>query len=124
MPDDRRRQLGETGEALAAAHLRRRGFTIIEQNFRTRWGELDIVASDARSLIFVEVKTRVANRDGRDPLESVHPRKRTQVRKMAARWLIERQDRPRADELRFDVIGVTLDRAGGLLGLDHLEGAF
>jgi hypothetical protein len=43
---------------------------------------------------------------------------------MAARWLVERRERPRAQELRFDVVGVTLDGRGRLVRLDHLEGAF
>ena len=54
----------------------------------------------------------------------MHARKRAQVRKMAGRWLIERTDRPYADTLRFDAIGVTFDRAGRLVSLEHLEGAF
>jgi putative endonuclease len=124
MSDDMRRQLGAAGEQLAADHLTRRGFQIIERNFRTRWGELDIVASDGNSIVFCEVKSRFANRSNRDPLESLHPRKRMQVRRMAAQWLRERPDRPRAVELRFDAIGVTLEPNGRLVRLDHLEGAF
>jgi putative endonuclease len=121
---DMRRQLGAAGEQLAADHLARRGFQILERNFRTRWGELDIIASDGHSIVFCEVKSRIANRSNRDPLESVHPRKRMQVRRMAAQWLRERPDRPRAVELRFDAIGVTLEPSGRLLRLDHLEAAF
>jgi putative endonuclease len=124
MSDDRRRKLGDTGDQLAAEHLIRRGFQILDRNFRTRWGELDIVATDGRALVFCEVKTRVASRAGRDPLESVHPRKRAQVRRMAGRWLVERNDRPRAGELRFDAIGITLSADGRLVRLDHLEAAF
>lgn len=124
MSDDRRRQLGDTGEQLAAEHLNRRGFQILDRNFRTRWGELDIVACDGRTIVFCEVKTRVARGAGRDPLESVHPRKRAQVRRMAGRWLAERHDRPRASDLRFDAIGITLGADGQLIRLDHLEAAF
>jgi putative endonuclease len=124
MSDDRRRQLGDTGEQLAAEHLNRRGFQILDRNFRTRWGELDIVACDGQTIVFCEVKTRLASRAGRDPLESIHPRKRAQVRRMAGRWLAERNDRPRATDLRFDAIGVTLGADGRLIRLDHLEAAF
>jgi putative endonuclease len=124
MSDDRRRQLGDTGEQLAVEHLSRKGFQILDRNFRTRWGELDIVACDGRTIVFCEVKTRAASRAGRDPLESVHPRKRAQVRRMARRWLAERQDRPRAGDLRFDAIGITLGQDARLLRLDHLEAAF
>jgi putative endonuclease len=123
---DLRRRTGSAGEQLAAEHLLRLGFDIVERNFRTRHGELDIIAFDGRTLVFCEVKCRRVARGAAavDPLESVHPAKRTQVRRMAARWLVERPDRPRADELRFDVVGVTLDRRDRLLRLDHLEGAF
>jgi putative endonuclease len=124
MSEDKRRQLGAAGEQLATEHLTRRGFQILERNFRTRWGELDIIATDGHAIVFCEVKSRVANRANRDPLESVHPRKRAQLRRMAAQWLHERSDRPRAVELRFDAIGVTLEPDGRLRRLDHLEGAF
>jgi putative endonuclease len=121
---DPRPQLGRLGEQLAAEHLIRRGFQIVERNYRTRWGELDIVAYDGRTLAFCEVKTRRLSGPGRNPLESVHGRKRSRVRRMAGSWLIERTDRPRAETLRFDAIGVTLDAAGRLVSLEHLEGAF
>jgi putative endonuclease len=121
---DRRRRLGDAGEQLAADHLARRGFQILERNYRTRWGELDIVACDGRTLIFCEVKCRIASRAWRDPLESVHPSKRAQIRRIARRWLAERRDHPRVGDLRFDAIGVTLDPQGRLLRLDHVEAAF
>ena len=121
---DPRPQLGRLGEQLAAEHLARLGFQIVERNYRTRWGELDIVAYDGRTLAFCEVKTRRLSPSGRSPLESVHTLKRSKVRKMAGRWLIDRTDRPHADILRFDAIGVTLDPSGRLLSLEHLEGAF
>jgi putative endonuclease len=124
MSDDRRRRLGAAGEQLAADHLVHRGFQILERNFRTRWGELDVIATDGRTIVFCEVKTRVASNSKRDPLESVHPRKRMQVRRMATQWLRERPDRPRAAELRFDAVGITLKPNGQLVRLDHLEGAF
>ena len=122
--DDPRHHLGAAGERLASEHLERRGFRILERNFRTRWGELDIVAYDGETLVFCEVKARRDRAGGVTPLESVHARKRSRVRRMAASWLVERTARPRAAELRFDAIGVTIDRAGRLLELVHLEGAF
>ena len=123
MPTDRRRQLGATGEQLAADHLIRMGFQILDRNYRTRWGELDIVACDRQRIVFCEVKCRIANRARRDPLESVHQAKRAQVRRMAGRWLNERPH-PHVHDLRFDAIGVTLSLDGELLRLDHLEAAF
>ena len=124
MGSDVRRSIGERGEQLAAEHLARRGYAIVERNFRTRWGELDIVACDGDTLVFCEVKTLRARPGLRDPLDAIRHGKRTQVRRMAAQWLVERLERPRAAELRFDVVGVTIDVDGRLLALEHLEAAF
>jgi putative endonuclease len=121
---DLRHRLGSLGEQLAAEHLLRRGFRIVERNYRTRWGELDIVAYDGRTLAFCEVKTRRLSPGEGNPFEALRALKRSRVRKMAGSWLIERTDRPYADVLRFDAIGVTFDHSGGLVSIEHLEGAF
>jgi putative endonuclease len=123
MTADLRRTLGTTGEDLAADHLRRLGHTILARNFRTRFGELDIVSWMAGSLVFVEVKTRRATR-GASPWDSLHERKRAQVRRMAAAYLNEVRERPATHEIRFDAIGILIDGQGRLASLDHLEGAF
>lgn len=119
--DDPRHRLGALGERVAAEHLVRRGFEILERNYRTRWGELDVIAHRGGTLAFCEVKTR---RVGGTPLDAVHPGKQRRVRKMAGQWLYERADRPRTAELRFDAIAVIVDHAGRLVSLEHLEGAF
>jgi putative endonuclease len=125
MLGDARKRLGAEGEELAARHLRRRGFEIVDRNYRTRWGELDIVAFDGRVLAFCEVKTRRAGGACGAALEAVSAAKQAQVRRMASSWLHERgRDRPYAAVIRFDAIGVTVDARGRLLSLDHLEGAF
>jgi putative endonuclease len=121
---DVRQQLGRLGEQLAAEHLIRRGFEIVERNYRTRWGELDIIATDAQALVFCEVKTRRVVQPGADPLDAVNVRKRSRVRKMAGQWLVARTDRPYAEKLRFDAIGVTFDSAGTLVRIEHVEDAF
>src|SRR5947209_10836700 len=123
MSNDVRHALGQRGEDIAADHLLRQGFDILERNYRTRWGELDIIAYDGNALIFCEVKTR-RSAPGGGPLEAVGGAKRVQLRKMAGRWLVERRDRPYADELRFDAIGVTFDPRGELVALEHVERAF
>ena len=122
--NDIRQRLGRAGEELAAQHLIRRGYEIVERNYRTRWGELDIIAYDGRTLAFCEVKTRRCSDDQRNPLEAVRVNKRSRIRKIASRWLVERTQRPYADELRFDAIGVTLDPSGRLVRLELLVGAF
>lgn len=121
---DLRRDLGNAGEQLAAEHLERLGYRILERNYRTRWGELDIVAFDGRALAFCEVKSRRAGGRAGSALEAVSPAKQAQVRRMAGRWLVERRERPYADVLRFDAVGVTFDAAGRLISLEHVEGAF
>ncbi len=124
---DPRRALGATGERLAAAHLEARGFSLLDRNYRTRYGELDLVVADRRYLVFCEVKARVARSASGplDPLASVDWRKRRRLRWMAREWLAARADGgPHPPELRFDAIGITLDPTGMLLALEHVEEAF
>jgi putative endonuclease len=116
--------IARQGEDLAAAHLERRGYTIVARNARTRFGEIDVIASRRDELVFVEVKTRRVAGGAGTALDAIDYRKVRQVRRLAAAWLAETSGRPRAEELRFDVVAVTLDRAGRLMALDHLEGAF
>jgi putative endonuclease len=128
MADDPRRRLGARGEELAARHLEARGFEVVERNFRTRYGELDVVARDERFLVFCEVKTRIvrlATREVLGPFASIGTRKQRQVRAMAREWLAAGAlEGPRPPELRFDAIGVSFDAQGRLLSLEHLEAAF
>jgi putative endonuclease len=124
-----RRDVGQRGEQVAADHLVRRGFWILQRNYRTRWGEIDIIACDGHTLAFCEVKSRRLRGSSTavaeiSPFDSLHPRKRVQVRRMAQRWIGERFQRPYASVIRFDAIGVTFDCRGELLRLEHLEGAF
>jgi putative endonuclease len=119
---DARHTRGRRGEDLAAAHFERLGFDVLARNHRTRFGELDLVAYDGETLVFAEVKTRLAGSG--EPFDNLHDRKRSQVRRMAIAWLTERPDRPFGAQLRFDGVAVLLDRAGNLVQLDHLEAAF
>ena len=124
---DRRRQLGALGERLAADHLARVGYRVLERNYRTARGELDLIAVDAGALVFCEVKTRVSGTGGPPgPLDAIGPVKRRRLRRLAREWLTDpaTADRPRPPALRFDAIAVTLSPAGQLVALDHLEGAF
>jgi putative endonuclease len=126
MPIDLRRDRGTLGEHLAVEHLERRGYRIVDRNFRTRHGELDIVAADNRALIFCEVKTRViGGRSGpATPLEAIGPAKQRRLRALAREWLASASERPHRPEIRFDAIGVTITASGNLLALEHLEAAF
>jgi putative endonuclease len=122
MQTSHRRHLGRLGERLAAEHFARLGFSVLAQNHHTRFGELDLVLSDGRTLVFCEVKTRRLGSG--EPLESLHDRKQSQVRRIAAQWLSEPSDRPWHEELRFDAVGVLVDHQDGLVRLDHVEHAF
>ena len=129
MGDDPRRRLGARGEELASRHLEARGFEVVERNFRTRYGELDMVARNDRFLVFCEVKTRIVRVSDAGaalgPLAAIGPRKQRQVRAMAREWLATGAlDGSRPPELRFDAIGVSFDAGGRLLSLEHLEAAF
>lgn len=121
---DVRHNLGRAGETLASEHLERLGYRVLERNYQTRWGELDIVAYDGVALVFCEVKARRLPHAAGHPFDAVDARKRVQLRKMAGRWLIERRERPHADELRFDAIGITFSQAGELVSLEHIQDAF
>lgn len=124
MTEDPRRTMGRTGEHRALEHLQRRGYALVARNHRTRHGEIDLIVCDGRALVFVEVKTRRPDGGAGGPFEALSPAKQRQVRRMARAWLASTPDRPRVPELRFDAIGVTVDGAGRLLGLEHLEGCF
>jgi putative endonuclease len=127
---DPRRELGARGEELAARHFEARGLEVVERNYRTRYGELDIVARDPRFLVFCEVKTRIVREgagahDVLGPFAAIGARKQRQVRAMAREWLSDgRFDGVRPSELRFDAIGISFDATGHLLALEHLEAAF
>jgi putative endonuclease len=128
---DPRRAVGAEGERLARAHLEALGLTVLEANFRTRHGELDIVAADDRCLVFCEVKTRIARRAGSQergelgPFAAIGHQKRQRLRLLAREWLaVNGESAPWRSELRFDAIGIELDPQGRLVRLEHLEGAF
>ena len=129
MASDPRRRLGALGERLAEAHLVADGYRVLERNFRTRYGEIDLVVSDSRCLVFCEVKTRLGGtREGPyAPLVSIGATKRRQLRSMARQWLAHRPARSRPcarEELRFDAIGIRLRDDGVILSLDHVRDAF
>jgi putative endonuclease len=121
-----RQRLGRLAENLVAARIAKAGWEILERNARTRYGELDLVALDGRTLVFVEVKAgRVGAAYGPErPVLSVDFRKQARIRRLATIWMGERRDLPRYDGIRFDAIGVTYDRAGGIADYEHIEGAF
>jgi putative endonuclease len=121
-----RQRIGRAAEDLVADRLGRSGWEIVERNARTRFGELDIVARDGRALVFVEVKAgRADSSFGPErPVLGVNHRKQLRVRRLATAWMGERRDAPHYAEIRFDAVGVTFDRNGRLVNVEHIRGAF
>jgi putative endonuclease len=117
---------GRRAEQLVAARLEAAGWRIVARNARSRQGELDIVALDGTTLVFVEVKAgRAGAAFGPErPVLSVGVRKQLQVRRLAAAFMAARRDLPRYERIRFDAVGVTFSRAGELLEVEHIAGAF
>ena len=117
---DGRRRLGAFGERLAAAHLEAKGYRIRDRNYRCREGEIDIVAQDGETLVFVEVRTRRGDALG-GPAESVTAAKEARL-VAAATAYVQTLPEPPVDQ-RIDVVAIQLSPAGRLLAVDHIEGA-
>jgi putative endonuclease len=117
---DGRRRLGAFGERLAALHLEAKGYRILSRNFRCREGEIDIVAQDGDTLVFVEVRTRRGDALG-GPAESVTAFKEARLVAAATAYVQALAELPAGQ--RIDVVAVQLSPSGRLLAIDHLEGA-
>ena len=114
-----RAEIGALGEQLAVDHLISLGMTVLVRNWRCRWGELDIIATerDHSAVVFVEVKTRTTAEFGGIE-EAVTPEKARRLRRLASLWLAEQDSR--WPDVRIDVIGVRL--GGREPELVHLKG--
>jgi putative transposase len=108
-PSDTRRQLGDHGEDLAAVTLKKNGYKILERNYTTPLGEIDLIARQGKTLVFVEVKTRKSLRFG-SPQEAVSLNKQKRLRRLADYYL--KQKRLQEIPVRFDVVAVTLAEDG------------
>lgn len=112
--------LGARGEAIAAAYLKGQKFTIIERNFRCTCGEVDIIARDGKSVVFIEVKARRTLSFG-PPQLAVTPFKQRQISKAALTWLAK--NRLQETNARFDVIAILL-REHEVPAIEHIRNAF
>lgn len=109
------REKGNEAEELAGAFLRRQRFVVVERNFVCRAGEIDIVARDGETLVFVEVRSR-ADGSFLDPILSVTPDKMEKIVR-AAEWYLQARRVPPSTPCRFDVVGITGPQAGARLVL-------
>lgn len=100
--------VGSLGEEIAEKYLKRRGYEIVERNFRSkRWGEIDLVALDDDVTVFVEVKTRVSKEYG-EPQEAVTPHKLRSLKRSGQYYKQQHPEMPEA--LRIDVLAIILDK--------------
>lgn len=116
------KHFGAQGEEIACNFLKKQGYRVIERNFRTRNGEVDIIAIDQSqkpyTLVFVEVKTRVSQRFG-SPFESVHYYKMKALMRTALFYQSTHKSLPSL--LRIDAIAVMLFPDGNLSSIEHLK---
>jgi putative endonuclease len=112
--------LGKSGEDLACRELQRLGYAIVARRYRTRYGEIDIVARDGPTIVFVEVKARTSDHYG-DPAESVTLYKQARITAMAEDFIARRG--LSGAPCRFDVVAVSFGEAGKLL-VEVFKGAF
>lgn len=114
-------KIGKIGEAFAVDYLKAQDYQILEQNYRLRFGEIDLIARQGRRTVFVEVKTRRSLKFG-TPQTAVTPTKQKQISKVALSYLQEHNLLDGA--CRFDVIAVFLSLQCKLINLHHIENAF
>lgn len=111
--------LGIKGENLATKFLKKKGYRIIARNYKTPIGEIDIIAQDGNTIVFVEVKTRADELFGH-PFEAVNKRKRKKLKDLALLYL-KRQGKEYP--LRFDILSI-LYRDDGKKEIEHIKDAF
>lgn len=116
-----KRHIGLIGEELAANHIKNEGYNILERNYRTKLGELDIIARDQNIIIFIEVKTRTSGAYGM-PSEAVNYKKQQTIRKLSQQYIRHKKLDNSCLDYRFDVIEVKL--VGRKYKIDHMENAF
>lgn len=112
---------GQWGETQAVKHLTRLGYTIVATNYRKRYGEIDIIAQQGETLVFIEVKCRQGRSFG-SPLEAVDQRKQQRICRVAAEYLQSHHGGDRT--ARFDVIAVQPAAGRPEAVIDHIENAF
>jgi len=110
--------LGRYGEQVAERHLVEQGMVVLDRNWRTASGEIDIIARDGDAVVFCEVKTRRSNVFG-DPAEAVTVYKTRRLRTLAAQWLAITRVRP--SQVRFDMVKVMINSADGPV-VTHVRG--
>lgn len=107
----RKKSIGNLGESLALKHLRNKGYKILKRNFRSKFGEIDIIALEGNDLVFVEVKTRWSQSFG-SPEEAITPWKIKKIIKAGEYLKLLHPELP--DSLRLDAVVIDLNSEGKL----------
>ncbi len=117
--DNAKQVLGKEGERIAEQYLKRKGYKVVERNYRCAAGEVDLIVLDRRVIVFVEVKTRTGHGFG-TPLEAVQPRKQRKMMQAAQFFLSQKKLHQR--DARFDVVGISWPAREPVI--EHVENAF
>jgi len=117
--DNAKQVLGKEGERIAEQYLKRKGYKVVERNYRCAAGEVDLIVLDRRVIVFVEVKTRTGHGFG-TPLEAIQPRKQRKMMQAAQFFLSQKKLHQR--DARFDVVGISWP--GREPVIEHVENAF
>ena len=112
-------RLGQQGESVAVKHLKRRGYKILERNYRNWLGEIDIVAKHRDQIVFVEVKARRSLHYGK-PKSAITSKKKEKISKVALLYLKHKGQLQTA--ARFDVVAI--DYSGAQPSVEHIQNAF
>jgi putative endonuclease len=116
-----RKELGAKGENLAVKFLKRRGYKIVQRNYRCKLGEIDIIAERSKTLVFVEVRTKQTEEFG-PPQYSITAAKRGQISRVALCYI--REKKLVEQSCRFDVIAITFSSESRRPRIEHIENAF
>ena len=120
-----RQKVGQAGEDIACDYLKKKGFQILNRNFRTKWGELDIVALSKKTLVFVEVKTLQKTLDRPSeflPEDEITPHKANQLRTMSQIYLSANK-LPQDTACQIDIIAIELLDNNQISEIRHIENA-
>jgi putative endonuclease len=115
-----RKETGNYGERLARDYLKKHGFRILETNFTCRYGEIDIISTKDKTLVFTEVRTKTGDEYG-TPEESITPLKQSRLRKSAVYYVQHHRKLP--EFWRIDVVAIELNPDGSVKRLDLYENA-
>jgi putative endonuclease len=104
---NKRQQFGKKSEFIAVKHLKKHGYRILEQNYRNKLGEIDIIAMENDTIVFVEVKARRSDHFG-NPKYAVTPKKQQKISMVALSYL--KNTSSKAEKARFDVVAISSEK--------------